>query len=127
MEEIVNSLLIGTDFINEDPLVELDHFLGENMELTKGFTNQDALVKVVTHMIDWYKGVQKYKKAICGEPGRNGNEPTLEELKKDAIHCNVFWHDGPLLDYTQEQQDDVLERIGADVGDKVMLIILKDE
>lgn len=127
MEEIVNSLLIGTDFINEDPLVELDHFLGENMELTKGFTNQDALVKVVTHMIDWYKGVQKYKEAICGEPGRNGIEPTLEELKKDAIHCNVFWHDGPLLDYTQEQQDDALERIRANVGDKVMLIILKDE
>jgi hypothetical protein len=46
---------------------------------------------------------------------------------QDAIGCKVFWYDGPLLDYTQEQQDDTLEKIGAEVGDKVKLIILKDE
>ena len=57
----------------------------------------------------------------------NGKEVMLEALKKDAIHCKVFWYDGPLLDYTQEQQDDALERIGAHVDDKVLLIILKDE
>ena len=49
-----------------------------------------------------------------------------EQIMKDAIHCKVFWHDGPLLDYTQEQQDDVLEKIGAEVGDKVKVIIVKD-
>jgi hypothetical protein len=57
----------------------------------------------------------------------NGKKDMMEELNKDAIHCKIFWYDGPLMDYTQEQQDDALERIGADVGDKVMLIILKDE
>lgn len=56
-----------------------------------------------------------------------GKEAMMEELKKTAIHCKVFWYDGPLLDYTQEQQDDALERIDAHVDDKVMLIILKDE
>ena len=50
-----------------------------------------------------------------------------EEMMKGAIHCKVFWHDGPLLDYTQEQQDAALERIGAEVGDKVKIIILKDD
>ena len=55
----------------------------------------------------------------------NGRKDMLESLKKDAIRCNVFWHDGPLLDYTQEQQDDALERIDAHINDKVLLIILK--
>lgn len=57
----------------------------------------------------------------------NGKQAMLEELKKDAIHCTVDWYDGPLLDYTQEQQDDALERIGAHLDDKVLVIILKDE
>ena len=49
------------------------------------------------------------------------------QIMKDAIPCKVFWHDGPLLDYTQEQQDNALERIGANVGDKVRIIIVKED
>lgn len=49
------------------------------------------------------------------------------QMMKEAIPCKVFWHDGPLLDYTQEQQDNALERIGANVGDKVKLIIVKED
>lgn len=63
---------------------------------------------------------------LCNRNYENGKKDKEEEIMKDAIHCKVFWHDGPLLDYTQEQQDDVLEKIGAEVGDKVKLIILKD-
>ena len=58
---------------------------------------------------------------------QNGKEDMLNELKSTAIHCKVFWYDGPLLDYTQEQQDDALERIDAHVDDKVLVIILKDK
>ncbi len=50
-----------------------------------------------------------------------------EQMIKESIPCKVFWHDGPLLDYTQEQQDNALERIGADVGDKVKIIIIKED
>ena len=63
---------------------------------------------------------------LCNRNYENGKKDKEEEIMKDAIHCKVFWHDGPLLDYTQEQQDDVLEKIGAEVGDKVKLIIVKD-
>ena len=63
---------------------------------------------------------------LCDRNYENGKKDKEEEIMKDAIHCKVFWHDGPLLDYTQEQQDDVLEKIGAEVGDKVKLIIVKD-
>lgn len=68
-----------------------------------------AIVRMVTHFYE------------CGK------KDMKEELMQDAIGCKVFWYDGPLLNYTQEQQDDVLEKIGAEVGDKVKLIILKDE
>ena len=64
---------------------------------------------------------------IIQENYKNGREDMLEELKKTAIHCKVFWYDGPKLDYTQEQQDDALERIGAGIDDKILLVILKDD
>ena len=50
-----------------------------------------------------------------------------EQMMKGAISCNVIWHDGPLLDYTQEQQDNALEKIGATIGDKVRIIIVKED
>ena len=75
----------------------------------------------------WYKGKYERLYDMAKHFYELGKKEGQDELKKDAIHCNVFWYDGPLLDYTQEQQDDDLERIGAHVDDKVMLIILKDE
>lgn len=50
-----------------------------------------------------------------------------EQMMKDAIECNIGWYDGPLLDYTQQQQDKALDKIGAKIGDKVKLIIIKGE
>lgn len=54
---------------------------------------------------------------------------TLEEKEGDlenSMTCNVDWYDGFLLDYTQEQQDELLEKIGANVGDKVRIILIKE-
>lgn len=56
-----------------------------------------------------------------------GKKDIKEQMMKNAISCKVFWYDGPKLDYTQEQQDDVLEKIGAAVDDNVQVIILKDD
>jgi len=56
-----------------------------------------------------------------------GMEKMREQMMKDAIKCEVTWIDGFMLDYTQEQQDDLLEKIGAKVGDKVKLIIIKED
>ena len=49
-----------------------------------------------------------------------------EQLMKNAIECKVGWYDGYLLEYTQEQQDDVLEQLGVNIGDKVKVIIVKE-
>ena len=45
---------------------------------------------------------------------------------ENSMVCNVDWYDGFLLDYTQEQQDELLEKIGADVGDKIRVILIKE-
>lgn len=50
-----------------------------------------------------------------------------QRMMKDAVECNVGWCDGLLLDYTQQQQDKALDKIGAKIGDKVKLVIIKDE
>lgn len=55
-----------------------------------------------------------------------GAEWRKEQMMKNAISCKVFWYDGLKLGYTQEQQDNVLEKIGADVDDNVQIIILKE-
>jgi len=44
-----------------------------------------------------------------------------------TIDCKVSWYDGFMLDYTQEQLDNALLKIGAEVGDKVKVIVLKDD
>ena len=54
---------------------------------------------------------------------------TLEVKEVDlenSIVCKVGWYDGILLGYTQEQQDELLEKIGANVGDKVRVILIKE-
>lgn len=54
---------------------------------------------------------------------------TLESKEIDfenSMVCKVGWYDVPLLDYTQEQQDDLLEKIGANVGDKIRVILIKE-
>lgn len=70
--------------------------------------------------------VPEYNKTM-EEVFKDGWNACKEQMMKEAISCKVFWHDGPLLDYTQEQQDNALERIGAHVGDKVRLIIVKED
>lgn len=56
-----------------------------------------------------------------------GAEWQKEQMLEDAISCNVSWCDGPYLDYTQKQQDLILRKIGADVDDKVKVIIVKED
>ena len=54
---------------------------------------------------------------------------TLETKEMDlenSMVCNVSWYDGFLLDYTQEQQDALLEKIGATYGDKIRVILIKE-
>ena len=58
----------------------------------------------------------------------NGKKDMMEKLDKDAIHCKVFLHNGGrLMDFTQEQLGDALDKIDVQPEDKVKVIILKDE
>lgn len=67
------------------------------------------------------------EKLLCVEHFKAGAKWQKEQIMKDTIECKVDWYDGFLLDYTQEQQDSVLEKIGAKVGDKIKVIIIKSE
>ena len=53
--------------------------------------------------------------------------PKIKEVDlENGMVCKVDWYDGFLLDYTQEQQDELLEKIGANVGDKIRVILIKE-
>lgn len=56
-----------------------------------------------------------------------GAEWQRERMMKEAVECNVIWYDGRLLDFTQEQLDAALDKIGAGVDAKVSVIIIKKE
>lgn len=45
---------------------------------------------------------------------------------ENSMTCEVGWYDGFFLDYTQEQQDELLKKIGANVGDKIRIILVKE-
>lgn len=45
---------------------------------------------------------------------------------ENSMVCKVGWYDGFFLDYTQEQQDALLEKIGATCGDKIRVILIKE-
>ena len=54
------------------------------------------------------------------------NSNTKELDLENSMICKVDWYDGFLLDYTQEQQDKLLEKIGANIGDKIRVILIKE-
>ena len=48
-------------------------------------------------------------------------------LMENAVKCEIEWYDGPYPNITNEQMLDVLDRIDAHTGDKVKVIIVKDD
>ena len=76
------------------------------------------------------KNLTEYEKGVLeGLEGIFNFLETLETMEvdlKNSMVCKVDWYDGFLLDYTQEQQDELLEKIGADVGDKIRVILIKE-
>lgn len=51
-----------------------------------------------------------------------------ENLLNYAIDCNVDWYDGPLLNITKEEQDELLiNKLNVKFKDKLKIIILKSE
>ena len=129
--------LFGTDVINRKEMIYLDTFEA----IARHFAQWGA-----EHLADarktWPKDLEEAARKTY--PNKEGDLCSLhsalqraafiagakwqkEQMMKEAISCKVFWHDGPLLDYTQEQQDNVLERIGANLGDKVRIIIVKED
>lgn len=53
--------------------------------------------------------------------------PKIKEVDlENGMVCKVDWYDGFFLAYTQEQQDELLEKIGANVGDKIRVILIKE-
>ena len=49
------------------------------------------------------------------------------QIMKDAVEAEVYWYDGPILNYAIDQLCEVLDKMGIDVGDKVRIIIVKED
>lgn len=56
-----------------------------------------------------------------------GRRLEREDMLGDAISCEVDWYDGPILNYPIDQLCEVLSKMDIDVGDKVRIIVLKEE
>ena len=77
--------------------------------------------------------------SVCGDDDDNsigeyvaqayiaGAQCKEEQMMKDAISCEVEWYDGKYLNFTQETLDKVLSNKGIEVGDKVKVIIIKED
>lgn len=56
-----------------------------------------------------------------------GRRLEREDMLGDAVSCEVDWYDGPILNYPIDQLCEVLSKMDIDVGDKVRIIVIKDE
>lgn len=103
-----------------------EHFGNKrDWEKTSGeYLTRKSQLDIAHHFAEWQK--QQMKETLQTEYEK-GRFDMQQEMMKDAISCNVDWYDGFRLDYTQERQDDILLKLGADVGDKVKIIIIKEE
>ena len=52
---------------------------------------------------------------------------TRERLMENAISCRICWHDGFYPDFSEEQLNDVIKEQGIHVGDKVKVLIFKED
>lgn len=77
----------------------------------------------------WYEEGKidgKFEGLSDDEKYQQGFYDAKEQMMKDAFSCEVDFYDGKLLAYTQGQLDSALERIGAKVGEKVKILIIKE-
>lgn len=58
-----------------------------------------------------------------------GKADMLKEMKKNAQECEIIWsnNETPIPDCTFEQMKSLLQNVDALVGDKVKIIIIKDD
>lgn len=56
-----------------------------------------------------------------------GRRLEREDMLGDEISCEIDWYDGPILNYPIDQLCEVLSKMDIDVGDKVRIIVLKEE
>lgn len=103
------------------------------------YIDKDALAAEIERKIEAHKETLKNCDSSISEMVLKGSMSayqsflhfldTLEAKELDlenSMVCKVDWYDGFLLDYTQEQQDELLEKIGANVGDKIRVILIKE-
>lgn len=73
------------------------------------------------------QGIANAKRAVCQHIIKIINNLEVKEVDiENSMTCEVGWYDGFLLNYTQEQQDELLKKIGANVGDKIRVILIKE-
>lgn len=73
------------------------------------------------------QGIANAKRAMCQHIIKIINTLETKGVNlENSMTCEVGWYDGFLLDYTQEQQDELLKKIGANVGDKIRVILTKE-
>lgn len=94
----------------------------------------------MSNLIDKAKVIEEIKRQIdidtkygsnvydcCNDVLSFINTLEVQEVNlENSMVCKVDWFDGFFLDYTQEQQDTLLEKIGATYGDKIRVILIKE-
>lgn len=94
----------------------------------KHLIDKDALVEEIDRIVEfWNLSKSSDGRAFIETLHSFINSFEVKEVDlENSMVCKVDWYDGFLLDYTQEQQDELLEKIGANVGDKIRVILIKE-
>lgn len=135
--KVMNGEKVPLTTMDDEPVSEdLEEAIGEYCSNPDNFAtwiggkeNDDIplIVKAIKFGANWQKKQILDCNTTLQRTFELGKQEMKQQMMANAIDCKVEWIDGVILDYTQEQQDDVLVKINASVGDKVKVIILKQE
>lgn len=88
----------------------------KRLSLLENGISDSEVMKRVEGVIKGYKSILSFLDTL------EMKEVDLE----NSMVCKVGWYDGLFLDYTQEQQNALLEKIGATCGEKIRVILIKE-
>jgi len=101
-----------------------EQFEKNRLKHCNSITNEQAELEsdFIDQHLDKYQRMPTFLDAI-----EYGMRLQKEQMMKDVMPCVLEWYDGFVLNFTEEQLNDVVTKNNINIGDKVKLIVIKED
>lgn len=104
---------------------EVEKYLLDNADFVIKSTSNEMVNALARHFAEW--GMNQCPLPEDTTIFQKGMAEGKRLMMDEAEECFVEWYDGLYLNLTTEQMSNAIERAGAKVGDKVRVIVIKED